>query len=143
MIRRPPKSTRTDTRFPYTTRFRSVGQRLGAPVRHTVYTGNGGSHPQALVNDACEDILAGRCGVVVVARAEAWRTRMARRKLGIRPEWTPPGEGVVSPEHRPDLPTHPTRDITPDLARPAPALTTLSPALPHPPAPQLLQTHTP
>src|SRR3546814_1053557 len=24
MIRRPPRSTRTDTRFPYTTRFRSV-----------------------------------------------------------------------------------------------------------------------
>src|SRR3546814_4914296 len=63
-----------------------VGQRLGAPVRHTVYTGNGGSHPQALVNDACEDILAGRCGVVVVAGAEAWRTRMALRKQGIRPE---------------------------------------------------------
>src|SRR3546814_8912490 len=27
MIRRPPKSTRTDTLFPYTTLFRSVGQR--------------------------------------------------------------------------------------------------------------------
>src|SRR3546814_10807293 len=25
MIRRPPRSTRTDTLFPYTTRFRSVG----------------------------------------------------------------------------------------------------------------------
>src|SRR3546814_13833835 len=28
MIRRPPRSTRTDTLFPYTTLFRSVGQRL-------------------------------------------------------------------------------------------------------------------
>src|SRR3546814_7163268 len=27
MIRRPPRSTRTDTLFPYTTLFRSVGQR--------------------------------------------------------------------------------------------------------------------
>src|SRR3546814_13940188 len=27
MIRRPPRSTRTDTRFPYTTRFRSPQQR--------------------------------------------------------------------------------------------------------------------
>src|SRR3546814_5574617 len=26
MIRRPPRSTRTDPRFPYTTRFRSIGQ---------------------------------------------------------------------------------------------------------------------
>src|SRR3546814_3572780 len=30
MIRRPPRSTRTDTLFPYTTRFRSPGQ-AGAP----------------------------------------------------------------------------------------------------------------
>src|SRR3546814_10574345 len=31
MIRRPPRSTRTDTRFPYTTLFRSA-QRLRGPV---------------------------------------------------------------------------------------------------------------
>src|SRR3546814_11251281 len=30
MIRRPPRSTRTDTLFPYTTLFRSVGGRHGA-----------------------------------------------------------------------------------------------------------------
>src|SRR3546814_12176436 len=29
MIRRPPRSTRTDTLFPYTTLFRSVERRLG------------------------------------------------------------------------------------------------------------------
>src|SRR3546814_8372270 len=29
MIRRPPRSTRTDTRFPYTTLFRSSGRHLG------------------------------------------------------------------------------------------------------------------
>src|SRR3546814_9475562 len=29
MIRRPPGSTRTDTRFPYTTLFRSLGRVLG------------------------------------------------------------------------------------------------------------------
>src|SRR3546814_9749384 len=28
MIRRPPRSTRTDTLFPYTTLFRSAGQRV-------------------------------------------------------------------------------------------------------------------
>src|SRR3546814_4922284 len=31
MIRRPPRSTRTDTLFPYTTLFRSVATSLGAP----------------------------------------------------------------------------------------------------------------
>src|SRR3546814_4112036 len=30
MIRRPPRSTRTDTLFPYTTLFRSLAPRLGA-----------------------------------------------------------------------------------------------------------------
>src|SRR3546814_9165999 len=29
MIRRPPRSTRTDTLFPYTTLFRSLGEALG------------------------------------------------------------------------------------------------------------------
>src|SRR3546814_17461985 len=33
MIRRPPRSTLTDTLFPYTTLFRSVGQRAGADLR--------------------------------------------------------------------------------------------------------------
>src|SRR3546814_4760314 len=32
MIRRPPRSTRTDTLFPYTTLFRS--RRMGAALRH-------------------------------------------------------------------------------------------------------------
>src|SRR3546814_2639948 len=35
MIRRPPRSTRTDTLFPYTTLFRSVpGAGARAPLRH-------------------------------------------------------------------------------------------------------------
>src|SRR3546814_3848114 len=34
MIRRPPRSTRTDTLFPYTTLFRSVGQDLGRDRPH-------------------------------------------------------------------------------------------------------------
>src|SRR3546814_3146552 len=37
MIRRPPRSTRTDTLFPYTTLFRSDARRL--PVRHVPATG--------------------------------------------------------------------------------------------------------
>src|SRR3546814_4651692 len=31
MLRRPPRSTRTDTLFPYTTRFRSLGHDLQHP----------------------------------------------------------------------------------------------------------------
>src|SRR3546814_17019105 len=33
MIRRPPRSTRTDTLFPYTTLFRSRRENFGAPFR--------------------------------------------------------------------------------------------------------------
>src|SRR3546814_1274456 len=39
MIRRPPRSTRTDTLCPYTTLFRSRGHRTAAPLR-----GGGRSH---------------------------------------------------------------------------------------------------
>src|SRR3546814_1080555 len=37
MIRRPPRSTRTDTLFPYTTLFRSAAQHIGA--QHEVAVG--------------------------------------------------------------------------------------------------------
>src|SRR3546814_19335407 len=38
MIRRPPRSTRTDTLFPYTTLFRSVGSRAVGASTKAVYT---------------------------------------------------------------------------------------------------------
>src|SRR3546814_1256166 len=48
MIRRPPRSTRTDTLFPYTTLFRSPrrgpahpqGERLGLPDGHARFRGS-------------------------------------------------------------------------------------------------------
>src|SRR3546814_20439632 len=36
MIRRPPRSTRTDTLFPYTTLFRSAGDRAKTPISSAV-----------------------------------------------------------------------------------------------------------
>lgn len=96
-----------------------VGQRLGAPVRHTVYTGNGGSHPQALVNDAAEDIAAGRVDVVLVGGAEAWRTRMALRAQGEKPDWTRQGEDVPVPESRPDVPMRHATELRAGIDRPA------------------------
>src|SRR3546814_6359307 len=59
MIRRPPRSTRTDTLFPYTTLFRSQWrQRLGAPPGIRLQRRAAGARRQLLVD-------AGR------ARAEA------------------------------------------------------------------------
>lgn len=97
---------------------RLVGERLGAPVRHTVYTGNGGSHSQALVNDAAEDIASGRCDVVIVGGAEAWRTRMALRAQGEKPDWTVQGEDVRPTETRPDVAMRDDAEIRAGLDRP-------------------------
>src|SRR3546814_18777482 len=57
MIRRPPRSTRTDTLFPYTTLFRSVGRLLTTDCGHsrssplagrgTTEGGGGGWWPEA------------------------------------------------------------------------------------------------
>src|SRR3546814_11782108 len=41
MIRRPPRSTRTDTLFPYTALFRSVGNNLNLLSRDTDNNNNG------------------------------------------------------------------------------------------------------
>lgn len=96
-----------------------VAQRLAAWVRHTVYTGNGGSHPQALVNDAAGDIAAGRCEVVLVGGAEAWRTRMALKARGERPDWTRQDDSVPVPESRPDVPMRDSTEVAAGLDRPA------------------------
>src|SRR3546814_3608758 len=68
MIRRPPRSTRTDTLFPYTTLFRSVGVLVGvavavvvAPVVLTV----GAAGVQAFLV-AVVDGLADQVGAVAV-----------------------------------------------------------------------------
>src|SRR3546814_3440141 len=51
MIRRPPRSTRTDTLFPYTTLFRSVGLQMVDPDRVCVVAeqvdGRGGVQDEA------------------------------------------------------------------------------------------------
>src|SRR3546814_5933003 len=52
MIRRPPRSTRTDTLFPYTTLFRSIGvfeQGDGTTQNYQLSWGNGGDGPLQIV----------------------------------------------------------------------------------------------
>src|SRR3546814_5382768 len=66
MIRRPPRSTRTDTRFPYTTLFRSRAQ---APVHVADHGAVGGQVdlPDAQVDDADADVLRADVDVVELA----------------------------------------------------------------------------
>jgi acetyl-CoA C-acetyltransferase len=79
-------------------RYRDPGlllaQRIGADKAATRYTGIGGNVPQSLVNQACLDIQSGRHGVVLIAGAETWRTRMRLRAKGKRPNWTRQDESV-------------------------------------------------
>src|SRR3546814_2437275 len=71
MIRRPPRSTRTDTLFPYTTLFRSVSGRSLAPQfdRQFLRGGDLGS-AQGAIGTAARDILCidGKGGVGAQAR---------------------------------------------------------------------------
>src|SRR3546814_6216228 len=56
MIRRPPRSTRTDTLFPYTTLFRSraLGRRA-VPLREIIETACEREEDEAGANDDAED----------------------------------------------------------------------------------------
>src|SRR3546814_16991520 len=60
MLRRPPRSTRTDTLFPYTTLFRSAENRLGQldgadAARNAAVADEG----RRLVVPLCEDVVQG------------------------------------------------------------------------------------
>jgi acetyl-CoA C-acetyltransferase len=65
-----------------------LAERVGAVDARTAVSPMGGNSPQMLVNRSALDILAGRHDVVVVAGAEAWRTRQAFRRRGENPPWT-------------------------------------------------------
>src|SRR3546814_16540891 len=62
MIRRPPRSTRTDTLFPYTTLFRTTAARLPRPCPAPLVTGALGYHgsPGQTTEAAAGGASAGR-----------------------------------------------------------------------------------
>src|SRR3546814_11368449 len=62
MIRRPPRSTRTDTLFPYTTLFRSQCGRGGRRVRATFAAAPSSLHPDHAIDGA----PLGRTNMLVV-----------------------------------------------------------------------------
>src|SRR3546814_5758521 len=107
MMRRPPCSTRTDTRFPYTTLFRfHVENALAQPVLVELFTSQGcSSCPPA---DRLLARLDGEDGVVAVSRPVTygdrlgWKDTLARsgndrlqRDYAARGI---PGSGVYTPE---------------------------------------------
>src|SRR3546814_15024454 len=75
MIRRPPRSTRTDTLFPYTTLFRSVCQIPRVPIGFSFDFGKVAS---CLPLDLTE-VLAGQCDITHVEMVAAEDYRLGRR----------------------------------------------------------------
>src|SRR3546814_11155918 len=76
MIRRPPRSTRTDTLFPYTTLFRSF------PCRRKSSSGDGEQQPRRLVDRGHEAVaiqLLGRLALVVAVRHAPHRAARGAR----------------------------------------------------------------
>src|SRR3546814_20143299 len=92
MIRRPPRSTRTDTLFPYTTLFRSLkrrGQRLSiddAPPRDV--------HEHAVGAERLEHRRIDNMSCRRVARQDR-DPRVARRRPRLRPPTPRIGEGLL------------------------------------------------
>src|SRR3546814_13344935 len=63
MIRRPPRSTRTDTLFPYTTLFRSpfdVGRRVGLRVAEPLRLAEGVGERRAVLGHPRQDEVGDR-----------------------------------------------------------------------------------
>ena len=71
----------------------ALAARLGQQPAELAVTTMGGNSPQTLVNTTASEILAGDVDVVLLAGAEAWRTRMRARKAGVEPQWPKAPEG--------------------------------------------------
>ncbi len=74
-----------------------LAQRIRVPHAESRYTSIGGNVPQSLVNQACLDIQRGRVDTVLIAGAEAWRTRTKVRRAGGTLDWTKQDESVAVP----------------------------------------------
>src|SRR3546814_16103546 len=82
MLRRPPRSTRTDTLFPYTTRFRSEGierQRLDAEVARRADDRAHRLDPRLVPGNARQKALLGPAAVAVHDDGDMTRAVMAFR----------------------------------------------------------------
>src|SRR3546814_12473394 len=107
MIRRPPRSTRTDTLFPYTTLFRSQAGAAGADDDHVVLVfgdlvgvGHRGSRV-ARSGRAVRELLVCGTGRLVTA-GRSWRsntgtpTRRSRTRTSPPFARTPPARGYAT-----------------------------------------------
>ncbi|MGH7893294.1 MAG: acetyl-CoA acetyltransferase [Candidatus Binatia bacterium] len=66
-----------------------LADRLGCPSGRRLVTTWGGNTPQSLVSFLCDEVVAGRTELALVAGAEAVHTLRALGKRSIEPAWTP------------------------------------------------------
>jgi acetyl-CoA C-acetyltransferase len=80
-----------------------LAERLGCRPARTISTTLGGNTPQALVNHLCDEIVAGRTSVALIAGAEAWNTMRSLGRAGKPVPWksVPPGAGAPWGDPRP------------------------------------------
>src|SRR3546814_13920910 len=89
MIRRPPRSTRTDTLFPYTTLFRSKGPVVASTQRRGETSGgaataNSTTSPGVMFGTAARQVANSEAGRAPAGR-HATRVERERWKAGRRP----------------------------------------------------------
>src|SRR3546814_10099381 len=92
MIRRPPRSTRTDTLFPYTTLFRSI-QRVVRVQRLARSAPDPGAQAREL---PCTVVLDDKGAATVTTPQHAFKRQACGRRIESIPEiaLTCPGDGV-------------------------------------------------
>src|SRR3546814_15552682 len=84
MIRRPPRSTRTDTLFPYTTLFRSRRRRRRASCRPTPSAAKGqGEGTVMTYSIVARDAQSGHLGVAVASRFFAVGALVPHLRAGV------------------------------------------------------------
>jgi len=84
--------------WPYRDPGALVAERLGVDGPHTACSEGGGQIVGTLVSRTASDILRGDVDAVLIAGAEAWRTRTAVRRSGDVLAWTEQADGVAPDE---------------------------------------------
>src|SRR3546814_16773559 len=89
MIQRPPRSTRTDTLFPYTTLFRSVVEVLGKPSFAFRFQNRTGEDVAGGLHIGTADFADARCKFgSEVHKRSAFQARPLMHQLGVGPNGT-------------------------------------------------------
>src|SRR3546814_8442949 len=83
MLRRPPRSTRTDTLFPYTTLFRSAGAFCGMLPKVGEDGAKGATGPLATVSGEPDSVQGARSLRYMPTPASARANRTASKKIGM------------------------------------------------------------